>query len=90
MKTEKEYREAKSRLITQRKMMRELQDNDAFKLIQERLQEVVEEATKDILNAQNWADYVAKKAYLDGLYSLSREMDTILLRGKQAERTLTI
>ncbi len=88
MKTEKEYREAKSRLITQKNMMLELLDNQAFQLIMERMQSITDGAQESIITSIDWQDFIKRKAYLDGLLALSREIDTIIARGKNAEKII--
>lgn len=87
MKTTKEAREAKSRLITQKKMMESLQQDDGFKLLTENLQKITKDAKQDLYNAKDWEDYIQKRAYYDGLMALSREVEAIINRGRRAELT---
>jgi len=69
-------------------MIETLTQDDGFKLLMESLQKTVDSAKEDIYNATEWNDFVSKKAYYDGLLALSREVDTIISRGKRAELTI--
>lgn len=90
MKTAKEVREAKSSLITQKKMIESLMQDEGFKLLMERLTRLADSSKESIHSATDWNDFVAKKAYHDGLMALSREVDAFISRGKSAENTLKI
>ena len=87
MKNAKEIRDAKSKLITQKRMIEVLTQDEGFKLLMESLQKLSDSAKEELYSATDWNDYVAKRAYFDGLMALSREVDTIISRGKRAELT---
>lgn len=87
MKDAKAIRDAKGKLITQKRMMQTLIQDEGFKLLIESLQKISDSAKQDMYNATDWTDFVAKRAYFDGLMALSREVDTIISRGKRAELT---
>lgn len=90
MKTDKEIRDAKSRMITQGRMLEELKNNEAFQILMEQLQKKIDLAESALLDAEDWQDYIRKQATYKGLMALALEVDTIISKGKAKERILKI
>lgn len=88
MKTKKEAREAKSRMITQGKLMLELKEHDGYKLLEGRLKDYREDMKEQILESESFEEFRYKRGYLEGISSLLREVDTIISRGKKQEALL--
>lgn len=90
MKTVKDINDSKARMIKQGRDMQQLTQHEGFKLLMKRLQELSDTAKEEIVSSETWEDFLKKKAYLSGLLALSREVDTIISRGKSQERNLKI
>lgn len=87
-KTPQQIRESKQRLVSVGRDIESLTDDSRFKYLLERIQEKVVETKEAVLASNSWEEFVHNKAYLKGLSALQVEIDTIISRGKNAERTL--
>lgn len=86
--TRKEAIEAKQRLLSAGRLLQELTLHDGFILLLERLNKRTAGAKEAVMTAQSWEEFLSKKSYLEGLSALQEEVDTIISKGKSAERSL--
>lgn len=88
--SKQEALEAKMRLLNASKMIERLISDEGFVYLLERLDEKIKTSKQDLESSKNWDDFVDKRGYNRGLQALMSEIDTIISRGKQAERSLKI
>lgn len=88
--SKQEALEAKMRLLNASKMIERLTADEGFVYLLERLDEKIKTSKQDLESSKNWDDFVDKRGYNRGLQALMSEIDTIISRGKQAERSLKI
>lgn len=87
-KTPKEVRESKQRLVSVGRDIESLLADSRFTYLLERLAEKVAHTKEAAIASNSWEEFVHNKGYLAGLSALQVEIDTIISRGKNAERTL--
>ena len=82
--------EAKMRLLNASKMIERLTTDEAFIYLLDKLDERIKTSKQDLESSKNWDDFIDKRGYNRGLQVLRSEIDTIISRGKQVERSLKI
>lgn len=82
--------EAKMRLLNASKMIERLTTDEAFIYLLDKLDERIKTSKQDLESSKNWDDFVDKRGYNRGLQALKSEIDLIISRGKQVERSLKI
>lgn len=87
--TPAEARERKGELIKLGKDVLTMTEGPGWKYLAGKLDELESSAKTDILSATSWDDFLSKKAYLDGLGALNREVAKTISRGRNQERSLT-
>lgn len=88
--SKQEALEAKMRLLNASKMIERLTTDEAFIYLLDKLDEKVKTSKQDLESSKDWNDFVDKRGYNRGLQALKSEIDTIISRGKQVERSLKI
>ncbi len=88
--SKQEALEAKMRLLNASKMIERLTTDEAFIFLLDKLDERIKTSKQDLESSKDWNDFVEKRGYTRGLQALKSEIDTIISRGKQAERSLKI
>ena len=88
--SKQEALEAKMRLLNASKMIERLTTDEAFIYLLDKLDERIKTSKQDLESSKNWDDFVEKRGYNKGLQALKSEIDTIISRGKQVERSLKI
>lgn len=88
--SKQEALEAKMRLLNASKMIERLTTDEAFIYLLDKLDEKIKTSKQDLESSKDWNDFVEKRGYNRGLQALRSEMDTIISRGKQVERSLKI
>ena len=88
--SKQEALEAKMRLLNASKMIERLTTDEAFIYLLDKLDERIKTSKQDLESSKNWDDFVEKRGYNKGLQALKTEIDTIISRGKQVERSLKI
>lgn len=80
-----EVREAKTRIINQGKLIAEMKEHDGWKLLQERMESIVEEAKNKVIVSESFEELRYRRGYYEGLMTLIKETDTITSKGKKQE-----
>lgn len=88
--SKQEALEAKMRLLNASKMIERLTTDEAFIYLLDKLDDRIKTSKQDLESSKNWDDFVEKRGYNKGLQALKSEIDTIISRGKQVERSLKI
>jgi len=88
--SKQEALEAKMRLLNASKMIERLTTDEAFIYLLDKIDEKVKASKQDLESSKDWNDFVEKRGYNRGLQALRSEVDTIISRGKQVERSLKI
>lgn len=88
--SKQEALEAKMRLLNASKMIERLTTDEAFIYLLDKLDEKIKTSKQDLESSKDWTDFVEKRGYNRGLQALKSEIDTIISRGKQVERSLKI
>ena len=88
--SKQEALEAKMRLLNASKMIERLTTDEAFIYLLDKIDERIKTSKQDLESSKNWDDFVEKRGYNRGLQALKSEIDTIISRGKQVERSLKI
>lgn len=88
--SKQEALEAKMRLLNASKMIERLTADEAFVYLLDKLDERIKTSKQDLESSKNWDDFVEKRGYNKGLQALKSEIDLIISRGKQVERSLKI
>lgn len=88
--SKQEALEAKMRLLNASKMIERLTTDEGFVYLLKRLDEKIQTSKQDLESSKDWNDFVEKRGYNRGLQALRSEVDTIISRGKQVERSLKI
>jgi hypothetical protein len=88
MKTAKEIRDAKSRIIHQGKLVAELELHEGYKLLESKLDILCEDAKESVLASESFEDFRYRRGYLDGINALMQEVDTIISKGKKQEQLI--
>lgn len=84
----KDYIDNSQRMINQGHDMQTLKEDERFQFLMKQLATITSQAEADIKSATSWDDFLTKKGMYQGLIALSREIDTIIARGKTKERIL--
>jgi len=87
--TPSEARERKGELIKLGKDVATMTESPGWKYLAGKLDELESSARNEILSATSWDDFLSKKARLDGLGTLNREVAKTISRGRNQERSLT-
>jgi len=82
------YSEGKQRQLNVGRMIATLLTDEAFVYLRERLDLKVKEAKDALELSEAWDDFTERRGYLKGLSALTTEIDTIIQKMKNAERTL--
>lgn len=85
MKTKQEVREAKTRMINQGRLMSELKEHKGYVLLEMNLSKICEEAKEAILASESFEDFRYRRGFYEGLIALTKEVDTIISKGKKQE-----
>lgn len=88
--SKQEALEAKMRLLNASKMIERLTTDEAFIYLLDKIDERIKTSKQDLESSKDWNDFVEKRGYNRGLQALKSEIDTIISRGKQVERSLKI
>lgn len=86
MKTAKEVREAKTRIINQGKLIAELKEQKGWELLEMRMNSLVEEAKNSIIASESFEELRYRRGFYEGLNALLQEVDTIISKGKKQEQ----
>lgn len=81
-------REAKQRLVSAGRGMRQLLENESFIYLLESVDTHISQVKAEALASKSYDELLEKRGILQGLSLLRLDVDSVIARGKSAENTL--